>query len=66
MQIKCMRCRRISECNEQMMDLTVEMHGDIETLEEALERFTATEILDGENRYECSRFVIYILILYNC
>ena len=40
-----------------MMDLTVEIGGDIGTLEEALRQFTSTEILDGENKYECSRLV---------
>ena len=40
-----------------MMDLTVEIGGDIGTLEEALRQFTSTEILDGENKYKCSRLV---------
>lgn len=39
------------------MDLTVEIEGDIGTLEEALHQFTRTEILDGENKYQCSRLV---------
>ena len=39
------------------MDLTVEIDGDISTLEEALHRFTRTEILDGENKYKCGRSV---------
>lgn len=38
-----------------MMDLTVEIEGDIGTLEEALRQFTSTETLDGENKYQCSR-----------
>lgn len=41
-----------------MMDLTVEIDGDIGTLEEALGQFTAPEILDKDNKYNCSRFVI--------
>ncbi|KAF6138866.1 hypothetical protein GIB67_018597 [Kingdonia uniflora] len=53
--IKCMKCKGKSERHERMMDLTVEIQGDIGTLEEALGRFTATEILDGDNKYECSR-----------
>ncbi|XP_047316349.1 ubiquitin carboxyl-terminal hydrolase 19-like [Impatiens glandulifera] len=52
--IKCMKCGGKSERHERMMDLTVEIEGDIGTLEEALRRFTATEILDGENKYHCS------------
>ncbi|KAG0501975.1 hypothetical protein HPP92_002047 [Vanilla planifolia] len=53
--VKCMRCRGKSEQRERMMDLSVEIHGDIGTLEEALARFTATEILEGENKYKCGR-----------
>ncbi|XVE95199.1 hypothetical protein REPUB_Repub02eG0075800 [Reevesia pubescens] len=57
--IKCMKCQGKSERHERMMDLTVEIEGDIGTLEEALRRFTATEILDGENKYQCSRCKSY-------
>ncbi|XWS23974.1 hypothetical protein CRYUN_Cryun28dG0061600 [Craigia yunnanensis] len=57
--IKCMKCQGKSECHERMMDLTVEIEGDIGTLEEALRRFTGTEILDGENKYQCSRCKSY-------
>lgn len=52
-----MRCQGKSERCERMMDLTVEINGDINTLEEALSRFTATEILDGENKYQCDRCI---------
>ncbi|XP_062195621.1 ubiquitin carboxyl-terminal hydrolase 17-like [Phragmites australis] len=57
--IKCTRCRGISEQCERMLDLTVEIDGDINSLEEALERFTSTEVLDGENRYQCIRCKSY-------
>ncbi|KAF5200887.1 Ubiquitin carboxyl-terminal hydrolase [Thalictrum thalictroides] len=57
--IKCMKCHVKSERHERMMDLTVEIHGNIRTLEEALGQFTATEILDGENKYECLRCKSY-------
>lgn len=49
-----------------MMDLTVEIEGDIGTLEEALKQFTHTETLDGENKYRCGRLdpvVPYFIIL---
>lgn len=55
LQIKCMRCGGKSERIDRMMDLTVEIDGNISTLEEALRQFTGTEILDGENKYQCSR-----------
>ncbi|GMI77257.1 ubiquitin-specific protease 16 [Hibiscus trionum] len=57
--IQCMKCQGKSERYERMMDLTVEIEGDIGTLEEALHRFTRTEILDGENKYQCSRCKTY-------
>ncbi|OMO50719.1 Peptidase C19, ubiquitin carboxyl-terminal hydrolase 2, partial [Corchorus capsularis] len=57
--IKCTKCQGKSERHERMMDLTVEIEGDIGTLEEALRRFTATEILDGENKYQCCRCKSY-------
>ncbi|ESQ54867.1 hypothetical protein EUTSA_v10024307mg [Eutrema salsugineum] len=57
--IKCMKCQETSERREKMMDLTVEIDGDISTLEDALRRFTRTEILDGENKYKCGRCKSY-------
>ncbi|MCI08706.1 ubiquitin carboxyl-terminal hydrolase 16-like, partial [Trifolium medium] len=51
--IKCMKCGGKSERHERMMDLTVEIEGEISTLAEALRRFTSTESLDGENKYHC-------------
>ncbi|XP_034891901.1 ubiquitin carboxyl-terminal hydrolase 16 isoform X1 [Populus alba] len=53
--IKCMKCHYKSEWQERMMDLTVEIEGDIGKLEDALRRFTGTEILDGDNKYHCGR-----------
>ncbi|XVE83071.1 hypothetical protein DITRI_Ditri16bG0057400 [Diplodiscus trichospermus] len=58
--IKCMKCLGKSERYERMMDLTVEIDGDIGSLEEALAQFTAREILDGENKYHCSRCKSYV------
>ncbi|KAK6940240.1 Peptidase C19, ubiquitin carboxyl-terminal hydrolase [Dillenia turbinata] len=57
--IKCMKCHGKSEQHEKMMDLTVEIEGDIGNLEEALRKFTGTEILDGENKYQCGRCKSY-------
>ncbi|KAI4389819.1 hypothetical protein MLD38_002001 [Melastoma candidum] len=57
--IRCLRCNRKTERQERLMDLTVEIDGDIRTLEEALRRFTGSETLDGENKYQCSRCKTY-------
>lgn len=50
-----------------MMDLTVEIEGDIGTLEAALKQFTHTETLDGENKYRCGRldpvFPYFIILI---
>ncbi|KAK4747503.1 hypothetical protein SAY87_014089 [Trapa incisa] len=53
--IRCIKCQGKSERREKIMDLTVEIEGDIGTLEEALRKFTIYEILDGENKYQCNR-----------
>ena len=39
------------------MDLTLEINGWVESLEDALTQFTTPEDLDGENMYRCGRFV---------
>ncbi|KAG9132750.1 hypothetical protein Leryth_014022 [Lithospermum erythrorhizon] len=51
--IECMRCGGKSERKERMMDLTVEIQGNIGTLEEALRQYTSVETLDGDNKYRC-------------
>ncbi|XP_074573034.1 ubiquitin carboxyl-terminal hydrolase 17-like [Curcuma longa] len=57
--IRCNKCKVKSKRYERMMDLTLEIHGDIATLDEALLCFTSPEILDGENKYDCSRCKSY-------
>ncbi|KAK4434232.1 Ubiquitin carboxyl-terminal hydrolase 16 [Sesamum alatum] len=53
--IECMGCGGTSKQHERIMDLTVEIGGEIETLEDSLTLFTRSEILDGENKYYCRR-----------
>ncbi|XP_075511756.1 LOW QUALITY PROTEIN: ubiquitin carboxyl-terminal hydrolase 17-like [Primulina tabacum] len=57
--IECMRCGGKSEQHERIMDLSVEIGGDIGTVQEALHQFTRSEILDGENKYHCGRCKSY-------
>ncbi|GJN19435.1 hypothetical protein PR202_gb06713 [Eleusine coracana subsp. coracana] len=42
------------------MDLTLEIHGWVESLQDALTQFTAPEDLDGENKYKCGRCAAYV------
>ncbi|KAG8383596.1 hypothetical protein BUALT_Bualt04G0030400 [Buddleja alternifolia] len=57
--IKCMKCSWRSERCDPMMDLTVEIDGNIYTLEDALEQFTRSETLGGDDKYKCSRCKSY-------
>lgn len=49
------------------MDLTLEILGWVESLEDALTQFTSPEDLDGENMYRCGRFVdlIFVFLFHN-
>ncbi|WOL00726.1 ubiquitin carboxyl-terminal hydrolase 15-like [Canna indica] len=58
--VKCLRCCHESERCESIMDLTLEIHGWVESLEDALTQFTAPEDLDGENMYRCGRCLAYV------
>ncbi|XP_077251016.1 ubiquitin-specific protease 15 isoform X2 [Tasmannia lanceolata] len=58
--VKCLRCHHDSERYENIMDLTLEIQGWVESLEDALTQFTAPEDLDGENMYRCGRCAAYV------
>ena len=45
-----------------MMDLSVEIQGDAESLEECLAQFTAVEWLHGDNKYKCEGSVPFIAL----
>ncbi|CAM0909054.1 unnamed protein product [Alopecurus aequalis] len=59
-QVRCTACGVVSNRYENMMDLTVEIHGDAESLEECLDQFTAVEWLDGDNKYRCDGCSDYV------
>lgn len=44
------------------MDLTLEIFGWVESLEDALTQFTSPEDLDGENMYRCGRSTLHALV----
>ncbi|KAF5771836.1 putative ubiquitinyl hydrolase 1 [Helianthus annuus] len=58
--VKCLRCNRESDRYENIMDLTLEIFGWVESLEDALTQFTSLEELDGENMYRCARCAAYV------
>ncbi|CAH9127005.1 unnamed protein product [Cuscuta epithymum] len=58
--VKCLKCHHESECNENIMDLTLEIYGWVESLQDALTQFTSPEDLDGENMYRCGRCASYV------
>ncbi|XP_022717431.1 ubiquitin carboxyl-terminal hydrolase 15-like isoform X2 [Durio zibethinus] len=58
--VKCLRCSHESERYENIMDLTLEIFGWVESLEDALTQFTTPEDLDGENMYRCGRCAGYV------
>nr|XP_043629592.1 ubiquitin carboxyl-terminal hydrolase 18-like [Erigeron canadensis] len=60
-QVICTKCNNVSNQFENMMDLTVEIHGDAASLEECLDQFTVKEWLDGDNKYKCDGCNDYVL-----
>uniref|UniRef100_A0A0D9WSR7 USP domain-containing protein n=1 Tax=Leersia perrieri TaxID=77586 RepID=A0A0D9WSR7_9ORYZ len=59
-QVQCITCGMVSNRYENMMDLTVEIHGDADSLEECLDQFTKVEWLDGDNKYKCDGCSDYV------
>jgi hypothetical protein len=57
-----MQCLHESNRYEPMMDLAVEIQGNVKSLEDALGQFTSTELLDGVNKYECDQYVLLVLL----
>lgn len=65
-QVVCLRCHHESERYENIMDLTLEIFGWVESLEDALTQFTNPEDLDGENMYRCGRFDSFLHFCLGC
>ncbi|KAM6541955.1 hypothetical protein CsatB_006402 [Cannabis sativa] len=59
-QVICTKCDNVSNQYENMMDLTVEIHGEAASLEECLDQFTVKEWLHGDNMYKCDRCNDYV------
>lgn len=63
LQVICTNCNNVSNQHENMMDLTVEIHGDAESLEECLDQFTKVEWLHGDNMYKCDGYVTLLSLV---
>ena len=46
------------------MDLTLEIFGWVESLQDALTQFTSAEALDGDNMYKCGRLAVSLPLLF--
>lgn len=47
-----------------MMDFVVEILGNVRLFEDVFGVFIVFEILDGENKYKCNWFVLYLIFEY--
>ena len=52
--VKCTQCSHCSNTYDPFLDLSLEI-VKAESIEKALTRFTAVEVLDGNNKYQCSK-----------
>ncbi|XP_015061472.1 ubiquitin carboxyl-terminal hydrolase 19 isoform X2 [Solanum pennellii] len=59
-QVACTACGNHSNQFENMMDLTVGINGEADSLEKCLDQFTAEECMDGEDMYKCDRCNDYV------
>jgi len=54
--VTCLHCRRPSLTRDRYMDLSLDIcGGHVETLTDALEEFTKTETLSGDNKVYCAK-----------
>ena len=52
--VTCQHCDNVSITRDRYMDLSLDIsHESVDTLQDALELFTETEILDGDNKVTC-------------
>ena len=53
-QVRCTSCGYCSNTYDSFLDLSLEIHGKVGSLQEALARFTSVETLDKANRWKCT------------
>ncbi|KAM6584690.1 hypothetical protein CsatB_011692 [Cannabis sativa] len=58
-QVKCISCGTESNKVDEIMDISLDvLHSN--SLKDALQRFFQPEILDGNNKYRCERYGLYL------
>eukprot|EP01043_Picozoa_sp_COSAG02_P001502 COSAG02_NODE_32_length_50374_cov_46.674013_16_plen_1007_part_00 len=54
-QVKCKRCGHCSNKYEAYLDLSLEIAKKADSIDRAMQNFTAVEQLDGDNQYRCEK-----------
>jgi ubiquitin carboxyl-terminal hydrolase 36/42 len=52
--VTCSECRHNSDTFDSILDLSVDIHG-VDTLRDALRKFTAVDYLKGTDKYKCEK-----------
>ena len=55
--VTCNECHHNSDTFDSILDLSVDIHG-VDTLRDALRKFTAIDYLKGADKYKCEKYVI--------
>ena len=59
--VKCLECGHVSKSFQSTLDIPLEVTGKINSVEEALrENFCTEEILQGSNKYKCSKCKVLV------
>ena len=55
--VTCDECHHNSDTFDSILDLSVDIHG-VDTLRDALRKFTAVDYLKGADKYKCEKCVL--------
>ena len=53
--VTCSECHHNSDTFDSILDLSVDIHG-VDTLRDALRKFTAVDYLKGSDKYKCEKY----------
>jgi len=63
--VTCNECHHNSDTFDSILDLSVDIHG-VETLRDALHKFTAIDYLKGADKYKCEKYVLLVFSVAHC